>query len=151
MRFLPVVLAALSIAGCQIIYKLPTRQGNVIEQKQLDQVKIGMTRDQVSYLLGTALAASAFRPDRWDYVSYYRSPRGEVSTRVVSLFFQGDALARIEGDTGANTAKPADTPDVQAVVEGEKKAMKGSADAREANDRATSGAARPDMGQPAPP
>lgn len=149
MRLLFIAVTALSLAGCQIIYKLPTRQGNVIEQKQLDQLKPGMTRDQVSFLMGTAVASSAFRPDRWDYVSYYRSPRGEVSERVVSLYFKGDTLERIEGQTAASDAKPSDTPDVQAVVEGEKKAK--STDTREANDRSAASAAKRDVGQPAPP
>lgn len=151
MRFFFLALVALGLSACQIVYKLPTRQGNVIEQKQLEQLKPGMTREQVSYLMGTPVASSAFRPDRWDYVSYYRSPRGESSQRVVSLYFKGDALERIEGQVAASQAKASDTPDVQAVVEGENKAAKGKADTREANDRAAAGAAKPDIGQPAPP
>jgi len=149
MRLFFIVVAALSLGACQIIYKLPTRQGNVIEQKQLDQLKPGMTRDQVSYLMGTPVASSAFRPDRWDYVSYYRSPRGDVSQRVVSLFFDGDTLARIEGQVAASDVKASDTPDVQAVVDGEKKAA--ASDPREASDRASSATAKPDVGQQSAP
>ncbi|MEC9363711.1 MAG: outer membrane protein assembly factor BamE, partial [Pseudomonadota bacterium] len=67
MRLVFLLVCACALAGCQIIYKLPTRQGNVIEQKQLDQLQTGMTREQVLFLMGTPLAASPFREDRWDY------------------------------------------------------------------------------------
>lgn len=130
MRVLFVVAAALSLSACQIIYKLPTRQGNVIEQKQLDQLKTGMTREQVHYLMGTPVASSAFRPDRWDYVGYYRSPRGETTQRVVSIFFDGDALTRIEGlETTADT-RAIDDPDVKNVLDAQKKAAKEDARAK---------------------
>ena len=132
MRVLFVVVAVLSLSACQIIYKLPTRQGNVIEQKQLDQLKTGMTRDQVQYLMGTPVAASSFRPDRWDYVGYYRSPRGEVTQRVVSLYFDGNTLARMEGLQSSTDTHEIDDPDVKSVLDAQKKAAK--EDARAKND-----------------
>lgn len=130
MRVLFVVAAALSLSACQIIYKLPTRQGNVIEQKQLDQLKTGMTREQVHYLMGTPVASSAFRPDRWDYVGYYRSPRGETTQRVVSVFFDGNTLARVEGLQASGDTQAIDDPDVKNVLEAQKKAAKEDARAK---------------------
>ena len=130
MRALPVIFIIFCLAGCAslldtLAYKLPTRQGNVIEQKQLDQLKLGMTPDQVKFLLGTPLAASPFREDRWDYVGYYRSPRGQESSRTVSLFFDKGQVARMDGVTLA-AAKRADaqaleTPDVQSVLDTDEK------------------------------
>ncbi|WP_039748091.1 outer membrane protein assembly factor BamE [Solimonas variicoloris] len=131
MRFLFLAVAALALSACSIIYKLPTRQGNVIEQKQLDQLKIGMTHDQVHYLMGTPVAASAFRPNRWDYVGYYKSPRGEITERVVSLYFDGDVLARMEGIEASGASKAIDNPDVQTILKEEKK------DARDASRAAS--------------
>lgn len=131
MRFLLLAAAALALSACSIIYKLPTRQGNVIEQKQLDQLKIGMTHDQVHYLMGTPVAASAFRPNRWDYVGYYKSPRGEITQRVVSLYFDGDVLARMEGIEASGSSKAIDNPDVQTILKEEKK------DARDASRAAS--------------
>lgn len=98
MRAFYILIIALSLSGCEgLIYKLSTRQGNVIEQKQLDQLQIGMTRDQVTFLLGTPVAVGPFREDRWDYIGYYKSPRGEVSSRTVTLYFTNDKLSRMEG------------------------------------------------------
>lgn len=110
-------LLGLGLAGCQIIYKLPTRQGNVIEQKDLDKLALGMTRDQVHFLLGTPVASNAFRDDRWDYIGYYRSPRGEVASRQVTLYFSGDELIRMDGIKRVrNDAAVDGTPSASQVI-----------------------------------
>lgn len=99
-KSLPIVccgLLALALSGCNIVYKLPTRQGNVIEQEKLDQIEPGMTRSQVRFLLGTPLAASPFTETRWDYLGFYRDPRGGSAQRLVSMYFDGDTLVRAEG------------------------------------------------------
>src|SRR5262245_1334420 len=75
MRHAVLAFLALSLCACGIIFKLPTRQGNVIEQKDLDKLQIGMSHQQVQFLLGTPIAASSLRPDRWDYLAYYKNPR----------------------------------------------------------------------------
>lgn len=85
------------LSACNIVYKLPTRQGNVLEQSKLEQIEVGMTREQVRFLLGTPLAASPFTDERWDYLGFYRSPRGQTAQRVVSLHFDGNELVRAEG------------------------------------------------------
>jgi outer membrane protein assembly factor BamE len=121
MRLLAVLLVLLALPACSIIYKLPTRQGNVIEQKQLDQLQVGMTRDQVRFLMGTPIAASPFRDDRWDYLGYYKSPRGKVSDRVVSLYFDANTLTRMDGIKLADAEGDIESPDVKTVIENEKK------------------------------
>ena len=78
MRAVFSALLALSLCGCGIIYKLPTRQGNVLDQKEIDKVELGMNRQQVQFILGTPIAASPLRPERWDYLAYYRNPRGKA-------------------------------------------------------------------------
>lgn len=102
MRLLTPVFAAavlLATTGCSLVYKLPVNQGNVIDNKELRKVEIGMTPAQVEFLLGSALVKSDLAAaQRWDYVSYYLNPRGRKSRRSVSLFFENDTLARIEGE-----------------------------------------------------
>lgn len=115
---------ALMLAGCNIVYKVPTRQGNVIEQDKLERIEIGMTRSQVRFLLGTPLAASPFTDDRWDYLGYYRSPRGEEAKRIVSFHFEEDRLVRAEGirppsREDAQVIEPEGMRDDQAPVDAE--------------------------------
>lgn len=120
MRVLLLSLLVLGLSGCQIIYKLPTRQGNVIEQRDLNKLKPGMTREQVKFVMGTPLAATPFRDDRWDYVGYYKSPRGEISRRTVSVYFEGDQLARLEGAEDKKGASALSNPDADAVIKADK-------------------------------
>lgn len=121
MRAVFAVLLLLPLSGCEIVYKLPTRQGNVIEQKDLDKLAVGMTREQVRFLLGTPLANSSMREDRWDYFGYYKPPRGAPFSRTVSLYFEGDRLVRMEGE---KTQAGGDTPDIETM----KAARKAAAD-----------------------
>jgi outer membrane protein assembly factor BamE len=109
------------LAGCSIIYKLPTRQGNVLEQKQLDQLTLGMTRDQVKFLLGTPIATDPFRGERWDYFGYYKSPRGQVSSRTVTLYFADNKLSQMDGVQIASAEKNVGNPDVDTLAKQVKK------------------------------
>lgn len=94
MRLLIPLLFALT--ACSPVFKLSTSQGNVIDEEKLAQVTPGMTQEQVLFLLGSPLVTDEFQPGRWDYVSYYRTGAGRESHRLVSLYFQGDQLQRIE-------------------------------------------------------
>ncbi len=119
MRLFTIIALGVLLGACSLVYKLPTRQGNVIEQKQLDQLELGMTPQQVRFLLGTPLAASPFVKDRWDYVGYYKSPRGKESSRIVNLYFENGALTRMVGVETRRDAADAE-PDVKTLLEQEK-------------------------------
>lgn len=105
-RILACLLAASFSLGC--VFKLPTVQGNVLEQEDIDELEVGMTSNQVRFVLGTPLLEDPFDPRRWDYVYYYRSPDGEVYQRNVSLYFEGETLASIEGQA---------SPDAEEITE----------------------------------
>jgi outer membrane protein assembly factor BamE len=121
MRALALAFSLIALSGCSIIYKLPTRQGNVIEQKDLDKLKVGMTRDQVKFVMGTPIASTPFRSDRWDYVGYYKSPRGDVNSRSVTLYFDKDTLARMEGTTPERGDQNLSRPDAETVIKQERR------------------------------
>jgi outer membrane protein assembly factor BamE len=105
----PVLVAAGLLSGCTFDslvskvnpYKIDVRQGNYVDQSMVAQLKRGMTREQVRYVLGTPLVVDLFRSDRWDYVYRFQPGRGELQQRVISVFFVGDRLERIEGDVQA--------------------------------------------------
>ena len=126
------VLLLIPLSACELIYKLPTRQGNVIEQKELDTLKLGMSRDQVRFILGTPIASSGLREDRWDYFGYYKPPRGKPFSRTVSLYFEGNALVRMEGEKPV--ANGDSTPDIKAVEAEQKKAANEEERAQEKKD-----------------
>jgi outer membrane protein assembly factor BamE len=90
-----VAIAATLTAGC--IYRMPVQQGNFLEEKELSQVQLGMTRTQVRYLLGTPMVADPFTNSRWDYV--YTFKQGRISRgqrRHFIVHFEGDKVVKIE-------------------------------------------------------
>lgn len=79
-------------------YKIDIQQGNVITQEMVNQLKPGMTRTQVQYVMGTPLLEDAFDKDRWDYV-YSDQPGGKERTqKTLTIFFSGNKLSSIQGD-----------------------------------------------------
>lgn len=114
---LAVPVLALSVAGCGIVYRLPVRQGNVIQQSQLQELRLGMTPAQVRYVMGSPMATSPFDANRWDYLSYYKSPRGEISSRTVSLVFNDGKLAKMVGVDDLAAAQRAAAADAQALAQ----------------------------------
>lgn len=121
MRAFLILSAVLALSACSLIYKLPTRQGNIIDQKQVEQVQVGMTREQVRFLMGTAVAATPFVENRWDYIGYYKSPRGEESRRVVTVFFEGDKVSRIDGQQLTGNEPGLQEPSAKNVINQTKK------------------------------
>lgn len=59
----------------------------------------GVTRDQVRFVLGTPLLTDIFHADRWDYVFLFKKGTGEKLSHRVTVFFDNNRVARIEGGT----------------------------------------------------
>lgn len=100
MRAILILLLTASLGACSYfpLFRVPVLQGNVVTAAKVQQLEIGQTQRQVQYLLGTPLLESSFGEQRWDYVFYYRDPRGVERESQLSLFFKDQKLARIEGD-----------------------------------------------------
>jgi len=104
-RFVLVLCAALLMGGCLKIYSPEVQQGNIVNQEMVDKLKPGMTRSQVRFVLGTPLVTDPFHADRWDYVYFYKkSATADPERRRLTVIFEGDALARMEGDVVTDTA-----------------------------------------------
>jgi outer membrane protein assembly factor BamE len=63
------------------------------------QLKPGMSKQQVRFILGTPLVTDIFHADRWDYV-YYRKPQNssKLEERKLVVIFADGRLAKLEGD-----------------------------------------------------
>lgn len=86
-------------------YKVDVIQGNFVSREQVEQLQVGMTRDQVKAALGTPLMASLFHADRWDYVFTLKRQGVESQSFKYTVFFKGDQLERFEGDTMPSEAE----------------------------------------------
>jgi outer membrane protein assembly factor BamE len=96
-RMTAVILTTLCLAAC--VYRIDIQQGNLLDDSDIGQVEVGMTRSQVQFLLGTPMVSDSFHRDRWDYAYYLRHGRSrDVERRWVVVYFQDERVARIERD-----------------------------------------------------
>jgi len=105
-RFLFSILFFSLLAGCSAIQKIgphriDVQQGNALDPDSVARLKPGLSRSQVRFLLGTPLVVDPFHNDRWDYVYVFYEAGKLVEQKRITLFFDGDTLARIEGDVPA--------------------------------------------------
>ncbi|MFZ7158724.1 outer membrane protein assembly factor BamE [Avibacterium gallinarum] len=88
-------MLALSVTACstvsKVVYRIDVPQGNYLEAATVDQVKVGMNKQQVQYLLGTPVLIDPFSNDTWYYVfliqKAYQTP--EQHTFIVNFDRQG--------------------------------------------------------------
>ncbi len=78
-------------------YRPDVQQGNFVSQEMIEQVKVGQTREQIMFILGTPLLQDVFHKDRWDYPFYLARGNGELTTSRVTLYFKDDKLERFDG------------------------------------------------------
>lgn len=98
-KLLLIVPIALLASACGIVYKQPIYQGNLLEKTAVDQLQAGQTKRQVATMLGTPSIEDPFHAQRWDYTSTQRTDRlGYTEIKNLTLYFDGDALTRWEGD-----------------------------------------------------
>ncbi|MGZ5201126.1 MAG: outer membrane protein assembly factor BamE [Telluria sp.] len=78
-------------------YRPDIQQGNFVSQEMLDQLKTGMTHDQVKFVLGTPLLTDVFHEDRWDYPFYLARGNGELTTSRVTVYFKDGKVDHFDG------------------------------------------------------
>lgn len=124
-RFAGTLLLATVLSGCSSVprivneYKIDVQQGNLLTQEMVSQLKPGLTKDQVRFILGTPVLIDVFHPNRWDYV--YRLQKGNtgaVEMRKFTAFFDAsDKLVRVSGDVTAAQASDANSAPVASARE----------------------------------
>ena len=94
------IVIILSTTGCLKMlpeaHKIDIHQGNLIDRKRIEQLEIGMSREQVKYLLGSPVSNNIFHADRWDYLHYISKAGSYAKPKRVTVFFTNDRLARID-------------------------------------------------------
>lgn len=106
--FIPLILIFFFSAGCArnvdgtwkapLVYRIDVQQGNVVDQDMINKLRPGMDKNQVKYVMGTPLIKDPFHNNRWDYIYIMEPGKGERTQRHITLFFENEKLAYIEGD-----------------------------------------------------
>lgn len=94
---------AAALAGCNSTkwgfpYKAPVQQGNWITSEQVALLRVGMTREQVRFALGSPTLTSVLHADRWDYPYYFKPGYGPPQERKFTVWFDNDKVVRWDGD-----------------------------------------------------
>lgn len=88
-----------ALSGCgRYPYKIDVPQGNIVTPKQLETLALGMTRNQVRFVLGTPMIADPFHADRWDYFYSLKHDGRIVESRRLTAVFQDDKLVEVRGE-----------------------------------------------------
>lgn len=90
-------LGSASIVACA--YRPDLAQGNFIEQKDVDKLRIGMTKEQVKFVLGTPMLTNQLQKKKWYYLNYLRKGWEEPSNkRLIITFDENERLIEATGD-----------------------------------------------------
>lgn len=121
MRKIFLVLSIAALTACSsLTYKLEVQQGNYVTEDMIAKLKVGMTRSQVRFLLGTPLLVDPFHANRWDYIYRVYYDGKVIEDKQFVVFFDGDAATRFEGSVmpplkGFVAAEPKLSPRAQTL------------------------------------
>ena len=103
------------------VYKIPVQQGNVITQEMVNRLKPGMTRNQVSFVMGDTVLQDPFERNRWVYLYTLEVPDFFNQQLKMVLDFEDDLLTTISGDLApiAEAAEQSAETDAQASLSDE--------------------------------
>lgn len=90
------LLTACSTSHFPWVYRIDVDQGNIVDKKKIDQLRVGMTKRQVRYLLGTPVIKDNFKPNEWIYAYTYETGKGKITRKKLVLNFAQEKLIEIQ-------------------------------------------------------
>ncbi len=85
-----------STTGC--VYRIDVPQGNYVEQKEVNKLRIGMTREQVTYVMGSPMVTDQNDPNVWYYIYYLKPGWDKAERKDLRLIFKDNRLVAMNGD-----------------------------------------------------
>ncbi|MCB1802039.1 MAG: outer membrane protein assembly factor BamE [Gammaproteobacteria bacterium] len=99
-----------------LVYRPEIQQGNVVSQEQVNELKPGMSKRQVRFLLGSPMLTDVFHDNRWDYTYTFGKGSTPEEMRKVTVFFENDRLTRISGDMRPQPESEREAPKKEILV-----------------------------------
>ncbi len=94
-----ILVLALTSACSSWVYRINVPQGNFLEQSDVDKLRVGMTQEQVIFVLGRPVADNAFDDTKWHYVYRFNLDRANEQKRSLVVHFdKQQRLKSISGD-----------------------------------------------------
>jgi outer membrane protein assembly factor BamE len=114
---LAVILACLIQSACSMprlklprVHKVTVQQGNVITQRMIDELKPGLTRSQVAFIMGEPVFRNTFDNDRWDYIYSVEIPGIYKEQKRLTVYFKDDVMTHWDGDFTPTAVTAPDVP-----------------------------------------
>lgn len=96
---LVIAVCSIALSACIKPYRPDIQQGNIINNSDLREVRYGMSKQEVLFILGTPMVIDPFNEQRWDYFySKLNQSENQTSTRLITAIFEGDSLVALQGD-----------------------------------------------------
>lgn len=93
-----ILLLTLGLSACstikKVVYRIDVPQGNYLEQDKIEQLKVGMNKEQVVYLLGSPVLVDSFASERWDYVFIKREGHKDPIQNRLQVYFDKNGLVK---------------------------------------------------------
>lgn len=94
-----VCFCTLVLSACIRPYQADVQQGNILNNSDLSEIRYGMSKQEVLFILGTPAIIDPFNESRWDYYfSHLDQNKRETSERLITALFDGDKLVKLSGD-----------------------------------------------------
>jgi outer membrane protein assembly factor BamE len=97
-KLLIIGLTLVFISGCNILYRQPVYQGTLLDKKNVDLLKEGMSQQEVFQLVGTPPIADPFHQSRWDFTATQRHRFSDMQVKTMTLYFENGNLVKWEGE-----------------------------------------------------
>ena len=88
------------------VYRIDIQQGSIISREMLSRLKPGMDKNQVQFIMGTPPLVDPFHTNRWEYIYTFSKGGQQRKQRHITLHFEDDKLAYIDGDVVPGLERP---------------------------------------------
>jgi outer membrane protein assembly factor BamE len=83
------------------IFRIDIPQGNFVDKKDVEKLRIEMTKEQVEFVLGKPVVEDSFDHDTWYYLYQMKrgmKKRGEDFRKELVIKFVDDKVSEVIGD-----------------------------------------------------
>jgi len=99
MRKILILIISLIMISCSnaSIYRVSITQGTVFKQEDINKLELGMTKDQVTYVIGQPSFENFFEKNVWNY--FFQIKTGdtiELERRLKLVFDEENLLSEID-------------------------------------------------------
>ncbi|WP_085247855.1 outer membrane protein assembly factor BamE [Gilliamella mensalis] len=92
------IVTSVLLTGCSVVerwvYRPDINQGNYVTQDALDLLKVGQSKEQVVFIMGSPMLTSVLGDNIWYYVFRQQPQHEAVSQRTYAIYF--DEMGRVK-------------------------------------------------------